>query len=254
VRASAKRMSIPDILTAGEMQQLIAAVELRERVLMFLDIGTGLRRGELAGLKWADIDFLNLQINVTRSVVDQHVGKCKTEISQKPVPMDEYTASDLMAWYQQTPFRAPGDWVFATNSNRAGHKRGKQPLWAVQDHEPSYSTDRQKVGDHKAHWLAHVPAHLLKHAEGEWRGCESGAGTVAACFHENNTGHLRASTDAGEAGGTAQGGRDDPGRISVYRECTAGKWGAGVSSLFYWRPRRDLNPCYRRERTANTRL
>jgi integrase len=129
VRASAKRMSIPDILTAGEMQQLIAAVELRERVLMFLDMVTGLRRGELAGLKWADIDFLNLQINVTRSVVDQHVGKCKTEISQKPVPMDEYTASDLMAWYQQTPFRAPGDWVFATNSNRAGHKRGKQPLW-----------------------------------------------------------------------------------------------------------------------------
>jgi len=26
-------------------------------------------------------------------------------------------------------FRAPGDWVFATNSNRAGKKRGKQPLW-----------------------------------------------------------------------------------------------------------------------------
>jgi integrase len=66
VRASAKRMSIPDILTAGEMQQLIAAVELRERVLMFLDMVTGLRRGELAGLKWADIDFFNLQINVTR--------------------------------------------------------------------------------------------------------------------------------------------------------------------------------------------
>ena len=29
----------------------------------------------------------------------------------------------------ETPFREPENWVFATNSNRAGKKRGKQPLW-----------------------------------------------------------------------------------------------------------------------------
>src|SRR5215470_3741334 len=129
VRVSAKRMSIPDILTVDEMQKMISAVRLRERVLLFLDMVTGLRRGELAGLKWQDVDFLNLQLNVNRSVVNQHVGKCKTEISQKPVPIDEHTAADLLEWYRETPFRAPGDWVFATNSNRAGEKRGKQPLW-----------------------------------------------------------------------------------------------------------------------------
>lgn len=129
VRVSTKRMHIPDILTVDEMQKMISAVGLRERVLLFLDMVTGLRRGELAGLKWQDIDFLNLQLNVNRSVVDQHVGKCKTEISQKPVPIDEHTAADLLAWYGETPFRAPDDWVFATNSNRAGEKRGKQPLW-----------------------------------------------------------------------------------------------------------------------------
>lgn len=63
------------------------------RVLIFLDMVTGLRRGEPARLKWAYIDFLNLQINVSRSVVDQHVGKYKTEVSQKPVPIDEYIAA-----------------------------------------------------------------------------------------------------------------------------------------------------------------
>ncbi len=129
VRVSSKRMSIPDILTIGEMQKLISAVRLRERVLIFLDMVTGLRRGELAGLKWADIDFLNLQINVSRSVVEQHVGRCKTEVSQKPVPIDEYIAADLLEWYRHTPYHAPTDWVFATDSNRAGRKRGKQPLW-----------------------------------------------------------------------------------------------------------------------------
>jgi integrase len=129
VRVSAKRMSIPDILTIDEMQKLISAVHLRERVLISLDMVTGLRRGELAGLKWSDIDFLNLQINVNRSVVDQRVGKCKTEVSQKPVPIDEYIAADLVEWYRHTPYHAPTDWVFSTDSNRAGEKRGKQPLW-----------------------------------------------------------------------------------------------------------------------------
>ena len=57
------------------------------------------------------------------------VGRCKTEASQKPVPIDEYTAQDLLAWYRVTPYREPGDWVFASNSRRAGKNRGKQPLW-----------------------------------------------------------------------------------------------------------------------------
>jgi integrase len=97
--------------------------------LIFLDMMTGLRRGEMAGLKWEDIDFLNLQINVSRSVVEQHGGRCKTEISQQPVPIDEYIAADLLEWYRRTPYHAASDWVFATDSNRAGEKRGKQPLW-----------------------------------------------------------------------------------------------------------------------------
>jgi integrase len=53
---------------------------------------TGLRRGELAGLKWQDVDFENMQIDVNRSVVSPVVGRCKTEASQKPVPMDGCTA------------------------------------------------------------------------------------------------------------------------------------------------------------------
>ncbi|MDR3750472.1 MAG: tyrosine-type recombinase/integrase [Terracidiphilus sp.] len=129
VRQSSKRQRIPDILEVVEMQAIIAELQLRERVLLFLDMVTGLRRGELAGLQWSDIDFDKMEINVTRSVVDQVVGRCKTEASQKPVPLDEYTAQDLQEWYRLTPYREPEDWVFASDSSRAGKKRGKQPLW-----------------------------------------------------------------------------------------------------------------------------
>ena len=129
VRQGSKRLRIPDILEISEMQAIVAKLQLRERVLVFLDMATGLRRGELTGIKWGDLDFANLLIDVQRSVVDQVVGRCKTEASQKPVPLDEHTAQDLLAWYRVTPYREPEDWVFASNSNRAGRKRGKQPLW-----------------------------------------------------------------------------------------------------------------------------
>lgn len=83
----------------------------------------------MAGLKWKDIDFGNLLVNVVRSVVDQRTGKYKTEESAKPVPIDEYTAKDLLAWCRPTPYRDPEDWVFASDDPRLGKKRGRQPLW-----------------------------------------------------------------------------------------------------------------------------
>lgn len=129
VRQSSKRQNIPDILEISEMLAILSKLQLRERVLLFLDMVTGLRRGELTGIKWGDIDYENLLIDVQRSVVDQVVGRCKTEASKKPVPIDEFTAKDLRAWYLETPYREPTDWVFASNSSRAGEKRGKQPLW-----------------------------------------------------------------------------------------------------------------------------
>ena len=130
VRQSSKREEIPDILEVHEMRSILAGLSIRERALISLDMITGLRRSELAGLRWEDVDFGNLIVYVVRSVVDQRTGKCKTEASAKPVPIDQYTADDLQAWKNVTKYRKPNDWVFATDSNRAGkEKRGKQPIW-----------------------------------------------------------------------------------------------------------------------------
>ena len=120
VRQSSKREKVPDTLEVQEIQNIVADLALRERVLVFVDMASGLRKGELAGLKWWDFDFEQLDANVQRSVVDQVVGRCKTEASQKRIPLDEYTLRDLLAWRQVTPFRAPEDFVFAATSSRAG--------------------------------------------------------------------------------------------------------------------------------------
>ena len=88
VRQGSKRQGIPDILEVSELQAIVAELQLRKRVLVFLDMASGLRRGELAGIKWRDFDFAALDINVQRSVVNQIVGRCKTEASQKRIPLD----------------------------------------------------------------------------------------------------------------------------------------------------------------------
>ena len=124
VRQSAKRKAVPVILSASEVQRLIAILGIRERTLVLLAFGTGLRMSELFGLKWHDIDFQKNEISVTRSIVFQVVGPCKTEASQKPVPLDPCLAEALHTWRQHTSYRAADDWVFASRA-----ARGKRPYW-----------------------------------------------------------------------------------------------------------------------------
>jgi integrase len=129
VRQSAKRERIPDVLEVEEFQRLQAELRLRERILVWLDMTLGLRRGELAGLRWQDIRFEDLTVMARRSVVDQVVGNVKTEASKRLIPIDPFIAEDLLAWYRSIKYRRPEDYVFATDANRAGGKRGRQPLW-----------------------------------------------------------------------------------------------------------------------------
>lgn len=122
VRQSAKRMRAPDILEVGELVGLFDQLSHRDRAMALLDVVTGLRRSELIGLKWLDVDFEQLELSVTRSVYRQRVGRCKTEISRKPVPLDPWVAEELLTWKRAAPYNQLEDWVFAST-----RKKGKQP-------------------------------------------------------------------------------------------------------------------------------
>jgi integrase len=125
VRHSAKRRRIPDVLTVEETQRLLSALSLKDRTMVLMAVGTGLRRSELFALKWKDVDFAAKHLSVTRSIVSQVVGVCKTEASQKPVPLHESLAQALLEWRRHTSFRKREDWVFASP-----HSNGKRPYWA----------------------------------------------------------------------------------------------------------------------------
>ena len=124
VRQSAKRTKTPDVLEAEELKKLLAELQNPARAVVFLTAGTGLRISEALGLKWSDVDFSSAAINLNRAVVHQHVGEMKTEMSQKPVPMDGALVAVLDYWRAQTWYRQPEDWVFASPK-----MHGKQPYW-----------------------------------------------------------------------------------------------------------------------------
>jgi integrase len=49
------------------------------RRVFFLDATTGLRRNELLGLRWSDLNFERGEINVVRSVVIGMISHCQAE-------------------------------------------------------------------------------------------------------------------------------------------------------------------------------
>lgn len=124
VRQSAKRKKIPAVLEIEEVKSLLGALDVRERTMVLLDVVTGLRASEPFGLKWTDIDFIKNEISVTRSIVLQVVGPCKTEASQKPVPLDPLLARTLRTWRAHTKYKAASDWVFASP-----YSGGRKPYW-----------------------------------------------------------------------------------------------------------------------------
>ena len=123
VRTSAKRLRIPDILTAGEFQALVSVLSQRERVMVLLAGSTGLRRGELIALRWRDIDFELKQANVTHSVWHNIEGDTKTEASRKPVPLPTLVVEELKHWRKTTLYRSDEDFLFPSVA-----KNGAQPL------------------------------------------------------------------------------------------------------------------------------
>jgi integrase len=58
----------------------------------------GLRRSELAGLGWADVDLTRRRLHIREAQVDNALDSTKSDDSDRQVAMDEGTAALLAAW------------------------------------------------------------------------------------------------------------------------------------------------------------
>ena len=90
------------ILTPKQIRALLEAEPDQKYKLIFLTaILTGLRQGEILGLKWSDIDFTNKQINVKRTYNHDRFFEPKTKQSIRKVDMSPLLVKELAQWKLQ---------------------------------------------------------------------------------------------------------------------------------------------------------
>lgn len=129
-------------LTIEQQKRLETAIRKSERTLMFaviLDIYTGLRKGELLGLQWKDIDFEKGYISVTKQLTRHHskdnashpsvldIAPPKTEASIRKVYMIDALKLELLtykekmiAWKKEQGFlHSEDDFLFTSGKNTA---------------------------------------------------------------------------------------------------------------------------------------
>ena len=146
-----------------EIQSLLAELEQPFRLMVLLDVTTGLRRSELFALKWSDIDFWNLVIEVCRSICEGVVGNCKTEASRSPIPLSLDVAVDLWLWKESTNYAASDDWVFA--SPRLKGKSSRRPdVVLTKVIQPA----AVRAGIKKKGRFAYISAHVFNNTHREW--------------------------------------------------------------------------------------
>lgn len=92
---------------------------LKYKAAILLDIFSGIRRGELIGLKWSDVDFKNETININKST--QYLPEngifdkdTKTESSNRIVPIPNYITKTLLEykeWYDEQKDICGDKWI-----------------------------------------------------------------------------------------------------------------------------------------------
>lgn len=83
------------------------------RLLILTAVSSGLRLGELRGLRWRDLDFGAMRIRVEHSYVRGVLSTPKTERSARSVPLASVLMDALDVHHRQTVWNADTDFVLA---------------------------------------------------------------------------------------------------------------------------------------------
>lgn len=108
-----KALKIPktkvDPFTLDEVQSLLTHVREDFRPYLTVRFYTGMRTGELHGLKWKYIDFNRREILVRESLVAGEMTDTKTDSSSRDIPMSQPVFDALKEQHKRT---GKMEWVF----------------------------------------------------------------------------------------------------------------------------------------------
>jgi integrase len=162
-RARARKM---DAWTADELRQFLTSIEDSEwYVPIYLAANTGMRRGEVLGLTWRNVDLDNAHLVVEQQVqsveYEASVADVKTAGSRRTIDLDPRTVTVLKAWRRQqierhlsTGRRTDDEFVFTHTDGGSVHPDLFSQSW-------SRLMDKSEVRRIRLHDLRHTHASIL---------------------------------------------------------------------------------------------
>lgn len=188
--------SMPDAetetLTAAEIAALLKTYRMLEqaagasekpwyaaaRRMTTVALSTGLRRGELLGLRWQDVELLERVIHVRQQFVRNEITTPKSRAGRRSLPLGDVAAAALEEQYAASRHRAPESIVFS-------HPALGTPL------DPSKLTGYARKAIRQAGITKPFrPWHGLRHTALT----ETAAAGIPAMFVQAKAGHAQGST------------------------------------------------------------
>lgn len=123
----------------------------QDKMILSLVYWTGLRLGEMRGLKWMDVDFNNKLISIERSLSETgNITTTKTTGSVRKIYLHNALVNELKNWRIQNQFKKENDFVFFGGANI-----GYYILDRI------YKKDEKKI-------LPKIRFHDLRHSHASW--------------------------------------------------------------------------------------
>jgi integrase len=107
------------VLTPQQIRSLLVLLAEPCRTMVLLGVLTGLRVGEILGLRWKDIDLVSGQLRVEQAIYRGMVGPPKTKGSRRTLPLPEPVTSTLLVLQRQVRGRSEQELVFQTQRGTA---------------------------------------------------------------------------------------------------------------------------------------
>ena len=125
------------VLNAGQILDLLALLKDPVCTMVLLGILTGMRVGEILGLRWRDVDFRSGQIRIEQACYRGLLGSPKTKGSRRTLPLPRALVSSLIRIYEHAPTTGEDDLVFQTrngtplNDTNLLHRHLKPAGWEI---------------------------------------------------------------------------------------------------------------------------
>ena len=105
------------VLTWDQLRSALAALELRDRILLKLDMTNALRPGELFAFRWASLGGELNKLDIRETVYKGKIRPwAKTKGSLTAIPITEDQAAELKEWRRTAKYAADNDFIFAGRS------------------------------------------------------------------------------------------------------------------------------------------